>query len=72
MPAPLSFTALTSTKSDETVWFSFITFKSKAHRNQVNKKVMDYFTKKYANQKEQPMPFEVLRMTYGGFSVEVD
>ena len=72
MPAPLSFTKLTQAKPSETVWFSYITFKNKTHRNQVNKKVMEYFSKKYADKKDMPMPFDMARMTYGGFSVEVD
>ena len=73
MPAPLSFTKLTGAKPNETVWFSYITFKSKAHRDQVNKRVMAYMEKKYANvtQKDMTMPFDVKRMAYGGFSVVV-
>ncbi len=72
MPAPLSFTKLTGAKSGDTVWFSFITFKNKAHRKEVNKKVMDYMSKKYADQKDMSMPFDMKHMAYGGFSVEVD
>lgn len=72
MPAPLSFTSLMKAKPSETVWFSFITFKSKKHRDQVNKKVMAYFEKQYAGKENEPMPFDVKRMAYGGFSVEVD
>lgn len=72
MPSQTSFTKLTGAKPSETVWFSYITFKSKAHRDQVNKKVMAYFDKKYADAKEMTMPFDVTRMAYGGFSVEVD
>ncbi len=72
MPVPLTFTKIAGAKKGETVWFSFITFKSKAHRNQVNKKVMQYFNEKYADKKDEPMPFDVRRMAYGGFSVEVD
>lgn len=72
MPAPLSFIKLTKAKPSETVWFSYITFKSKAHRNEVNKKVMAYFSKQYANKKDQSMPFDPARMAYGGFSVEVE
>ena len=71
MPAPLSFTKLTGAKASDTVWFSFITFKSRAHRDQVNKKVMAHFDKKYADQKDFVMPFDLARMSYGGFSVEV-
>ncbi len=73
MPTQMSFTALTKAKPNETVWFSFITFKSKAHRDQVNKKVMAFFDKKYASMKpeDMKMPFDVRRMAYGGFSVVV-
>jgi uncharacterized protein YbaA (DUF1428 family) len=72
MPTPLTFTALAGAKPSETVWFSFITYKNKAHRDQVNKKVMDYFGKKYADMKDFEMPMDVQRMAKGGFSVEVD
>lgn len=72
MPAPLSFTALAKAKPAETVWFSFITFKNKKHRDEVNKKVMEYFGKKYANAVPMEMPFDMAKMAYGGFSVEVD
>lgn len=73
MPAPLSFVKLAKQKSGETVWFSFIVFKSRAHRDVVNKKVMDYFNKKYVNQKDAPdMPFDVRKMAYGGFRVIVN
>lgn len=71
MPAPLSFIALNKAKPTDTVWFSFITFKNKAHRDQVNKKVMVYLGKKYASMKDTAMPMDVKRMAYGGFSVEV-
>ncbi|HEY0908213.1 MAG TPA: DUF1428 domain-containing protein [Candidatus Paceibacterota bacterium] len=71
MPAPLSFTQMAKAGPDETVWFSFITFKSKAHRNEVNAKVMAYFDKKYAGKTDVPMPMDTKRMAYGGFSVVV-
>ena len=71
MPAPMSFLMLASAKPSETVWFSFIVFKNKKHRDAVNKKVMAYFDKQYANAKNTPMPFDVKRMAYGGFKVEV-
>lgn len=72
MPAPLSFLKLTGAKPDDTVWFSFITFKNKTHRDQVNKKVMEYMGKKYADMKDFEMPLDTSQMAYGGFSVEVD
>lgn len=71
MPAPLSFTKLTKAKPTDTVWFSFITFKSKAHRDQVNKKVMEYLNKKYEGKQDMKMPFDPSKMAYGGFSVRV-
>jgi len=73
MPKQRSFKDIANAKEGETVWFSYITFKSKAHRDAVNKKVMAYFSKKYASvdPKDMPMPFDVSRMAYGGFKVEV-
>ncbi len=72
MGKPLSFTQLANAKSTDTVWFSFIVYKSKKHRDEVNKKVMEFFTKKYANKKNMTMPFDEKKMAYGGFSVEVE
>ncbi len=66
----LTFPKIMKSKEDEEVWFSFITFTSKKHRNEVNKKVMEYFDKKYAG-KNQDMPFDMKRFAYGGFTVEV-
>jgi len=65
-----TFPKMAKTKPDETVWFSFITYKSRAHRDAVNKKVMAYFDKKYGKDK-MPMPFDMKRFAYGGFNVEV-
>lgn len=66
-----TFPKMAKTKPGEQVWFSFITYKSKAHRDQVNKKVMAYFDKKYADKKDQSMPFDMKRMAFGGFKVVV-
>ncbi len=58
-------------KPDETVMFSWIVYKSKAHRAQVLKKVMaDPRLQKMMEGKE--MPFDVKRMCYGGFKVIVE
>ena len=65
----LTFDKLAKTKPSEAVWFSFIVFKSKSHRNAVNKKVMAYFDKKYGNHMD--MPFDMKRFSYAGFKVEV-
>lgn len=71
-PAHVAFTfpKMVKVKEGEEVWFSFITFNSKKHRDEVNKKVMAYFDKKYAG-KNQDMPFDMKRFAYGGFTVEV-
>lgn len=66
-----TFPKMAKAKEGETVWFSFIEFKSKKHRDEVNKKVMAHFDKKYAG-KETPMPFDMKRMAYGGFKVVVN
>ena len=55
------------------MYFSFITFKSKAHRNAVNKRVMkemDAIMKKQT--KPMDMPFDPKRMAYGGFKTVVE
>lgn len=69
---PLAFTELVKTNTDETVWFSLIVFKSKQHRDEVNKKVMDEMSEKYKDTKVFSMPFDMKRMAYGGFGVEVE
>jgi uncharacterized protein YbaA (DUF1428 family) len=63
------FPKMAKTKEDENVWFSFIVYNNKAHRNSVNKKVMKYYSEKYGDDME--MPFDMKRFSYGGFKVEV-
>lgn len=67
----LTFPKLTKVKKDETVWFSYITFKSRAHRDQVNKKVYAEMNKAPAKYKNMKMPFDMKKMAYGGFTVMV-
>lgn len=58
-------------KPGETVVFSYIVFKSRAHRDRVNAKVMkDPRLAKMMDPKA--MPFDSKRMVYGGFKVLVD
>jgi len=64
-----TFLKMAKAKPNETVWFSFIVFKSRRHRDSVNKKVMIYFKKKYGA--EMDMPFDMKRFAYGGFKVMV-
>lgn len=54
-------------KSNETVLFSFIIFKSKAHRNSVNAKVMKDPEMKMEGDAMKSMPFDFKKMLYGGF-----
>jgi uncharacterized protein YbaA (DUF1428 family) len=65
----LTFPKMAGSKPNEAVWFSFIVFKSKKHRDEVNKKVMAFFEKKYGNNMD--MPFDMKRFSYAGFKVEV-
>jgi uncharacterized protein YbaA (DUF1428 family) len=57
-------------KGGETVVFSWIVFKSRAHRDRVNAKVMK--DPRIAKMMEpKAMPFDHKRMVYGGFKVLV-
>lgn len=69
---PLEFTELTKAKPNETVWFSFVVYKSKKHRDEVNKKVMDEMSELYKDAKDFSMPFETKRIAQGGFEVVVE
>jgi len=68
----LAFPKMAQAKASEDVWFSFIVYKSKDHRNRVNSKVMKEMEKMGEKHKNMPMPFDMKRMAYGGFSVEVE
>jgi len=57
-------------KPGETVVFSWIVFKSRAHRDRVNAKVMK--DPRLARMEPQSMPFDHKRIVYGGFKVLVD
>src|SRR2546428_8930258 len=63
------FSRMMKLKAGETVVFSYIVFKSRAHRDSVNAKVMKDMGK-MADIKD--MPFDVKRMVYGGFKVLLD
>ncbi len=67
-----AFTEMAGAVSDDTVWFSFIVFKSKEHRDEVNKKVMAEMNKQMEGNEDMSMPFDMKRMAYGGFQVEVE
>ena len=64
-----SFKTQVRPKSGEVIFFSFIVYKSRKHRDQVNAKVM-------ADPRMQPtgeeMPFSMQRMIFGGFQPIVE
>jgi uncharacterized protein YbaA (DUF1428 family) len=67
----MPFRRTVKVKPGETVFFSWIVFKSRGHRNRVNSKVMkDPRLSKMMDPKS--MPFDFKRMAYGGFKVLVD
>jgi len=62
------FPRLIKPRPGETVVFSYIVFKSRAHRDRVNAKVMkDPRVAEMCDPKK--MPFDVKRMAYGGFKL---
>ena len=66
-----SFPRSVKLKGGETVFFSYIVYKSKADRDRINKKVMK--DKRLASMMDpKAMPFDAKRMIYGGFKVAVD
>ncbi|MCG3137371.1 MAG: putative protein YbaA [Phycisphaerae bacterium] len=71
MKIGIPFKKLLKLKAGETVLFSWILYKSRAHRDRVNKLVMKdpRLTKMV---EAQAMPFDCRRMTYGGFKTLVN
>ncbi|HYC72314.1 MAG TPA: DUF1428 domain-containing protein [Opitutaceae bacterium] len=66
-----SFPKIAKVKSGETVFFSFITYKSRKHRDAVNKKVMA--DPRLASMMDpKKAPFDFRRMAYGGFKAVVE
>jgi uncharacterized protein YbaA (DUF1428 family) len=65
-----SFPQSVKLKSGETIVFSYVVYKSRAHRDKVNKMVMnDPRVKKMCD--PEAMPFDGKRMFWGGFKVIV-
>lgn len=67
-----AFAEMANASGDENIWFSFIVFNSKEHRDEVNKKVMDEMNEKYKDQSDFSMPVDMKKMAYGGFAVAVE
>jgi uncharacterized protein YbaA (DUF1428 family) len=67
----MPFPRMVRLKRGHTVVFSWILYKSRAHRDRVNARVMkDPRVKAMCDEKS--MPFDVKRMAYGGFKVMID
>lgn len=64
----LPFGKLVKAKPSETIVFSYIVFKNRTHRDAVNAKVMKDPS---MNMEMDEMPFDMKRMSYGGFEVLV-
>jgi len=68
------FPQLATAGDDEVVVFAWISYRDRAHRDEVNAKVMADERIKAMCTSENPdfeSPFDVRRMSYGGFSVLV-
>lgn len=66
-----SFVETAAAKAGDTVWFSFIVYKDKKHRDAVNKKVMAQMSKEADKWKDFVMPMDPKKMAYGGFRAVV-
>lgn len=67
-----SFSEMTGAEDGDDVWFSFIVFESREHRDEVNKKVMEEMGETYNEQSDFVSPFKMSQMAYGGFEVVVE
>jgi len=65
-----SFPRSVKLKGSEAVWFSWIVYKSRAHRDRVLAKVMKD-KRLAAMMNPKAMPFDARRMIFGGFKVRV-
>lgn len=68
----LFFPDMVKLKKGEVVCFSFIVFRSRAHRDKVNAKVMKDPAMSLDAMEGMKMPFDIKRMAYGGFKAIVE
>ena len=68
---PATFPKMLENKRGDTVIFSWIVYRSKAHRDRVNAKVLKD-PRLLAMMDPENNPFDVKRMLYGGFRVMVE
>jgi len=67
-----AFSEMTGATSEDNVWFSFIVFNSREHRDEVNKKVMEEMSENYKEKSDFSMPTDMKKMAYGGFEVAIE
>ena len=67
----LPFLKLVKAKKGETVVMAYIVYKSRAHRDAVNKKVMSDPRMSPEQYQGKGMPFDMKRMSFGGFTTIV-
>lgn len=67
-----AFAEMAGASESDNVWFSFIVFKSKAQRDEVNAKVMEEMSETFDEQAGFEMPTDMTKMAYGGFTVAVE
>ena len=64
------FPKVAKAKKGEVVIFSWVVYKSRAHRDRILPKIMQ--DKRLTSMGPKDMPFDMKRMSYGGFKVLVD
>jgi uncharacterized protein YbaA (DUF1428 family) len=64
-----TFPKVLKLKKNEVAVFAYITYRSRAHRDQVNAKVMK--DQEMGASGEEAMPFDMKRLSFGGFKVMV-
>ncbi len=67
-----AFAEMAGASADDNVWFSWIVFNSKEHRDEGNKKVREERSESFKEQGEFEMPNDMEKMAYGGFAVAVE
>lgn len=68
IPGMVSFVGAAAAKKGESVVFAYIVYKSRAHRDKVNAKVM---ADPRLQDPPKDLPFDMKRMAYGGFKTIV-
>ncbi len=67
-----AFAEMAGASADDNVWFSFIVFESKEHRDEVNAKVMKEMSESFDGETPFEMPNDMTKMAYGGFETVVE